>query len=267
MPQDQPPRIDAHVHGFPDKLAERVRAALNSSGMLSGGVLIGDVSRRVADSGFDAAWLLPYAHRAGVAEEVNDWSAAEVSKYSNLVPGATFHPDDADFERLVRRALVELRLRVVKLHCSVGNFSVDDPRLEPLWRIAADQGVPVTVHAGRESPGIAAAHEVERLETVLAAHPTLRLVLAHSGLPELETTVGLMRRYPNLYGDLTPVWQQPVPVDAALLTEFTGRFVFGSDVPNSPVPAEEQASRFEEMGLPPEVLGGVMGGTAAALIR
>lgn len=258
-------RVDAHVHGFPDKLAERVRAALNGSGLLSGGVLIGDVARRVEDAGFDAAWLLPYAHKAGVAEDVNEWSAAEVTKYSNLVPGATFHPDDVDMGRLVRRALVELRLRVVKLHCSVGDFSVDDPRLEPLWRIAADQGVPVTVHAGRESPGIAAAHEVERVEIVLAAHPNLKLVLAHSGLPELETTVGLMRRYPNLYGDLTPVWQQPVPVTPTLLTEFRGRFLFGSDAPNCPPPAEDLAQRFDEMGLPEEVHLAVMGGAADAL--
>lgn len=258
-------KVDAHVHGFPDKLAERVRVALNGSGLLSGGVLVGDVAGRVEGAGFDAAWLLPYAHKAGVSEDVNEWSAAEVAKFSNLVPGATFHPDDADMERLVRRALVELRLRVVKLHCSVGNFSVDDARLEPLWRIAGEQGVPVTVHAGRESPGIAAAHEVKRLEPVLAAHPNLKLVLAHSGLPELETTVGLMRRYPNLYGDLTPVWQQPVPVTPELLTEFRGRFLFGSDAPNCPTPADDLASRFDEMSLPAEVRASVLGETADRL--
>ena len=259
------PRIDAHVHGFPDRLAERVRATLDRAGTLSGGVLVGDVARRVEDAGFDAAWLLPYAHRAGVAADVNEWSAAEVTKYSNLVPGATFHPDDTDFEGLVKRALVELRLRVVKLHCSVGNFSVDDPRLEPLWRIAADQGVPVTAHAGRENPGIAAAHEVERLESVLSAHPALKLVLAHSGLPELETTVGLMRRYPNLHGDLTPVWQQPVPVTPELFAEFPGRFLFGSDAPNCPTPAEDLAREWDQMGLEAELHGLMMGGAAVSL--
>ena len=260
------PRIDAHVHGFPDRLAERVRAALNTSGLLSGGVLIGDVSRRVAAAGFDAAWILPYAHRAGVAGEVNEWSAAEVAKYPNLVPGATFHPDDEDFEGLVYTALVELRLRVVKLHCSVGNFDAGDPRLEPLWRVAAAEGVPVTIHAGRESPGIAAAHEVERLASILEAHPALKLVLAHSGLPELETAVGLMRRFPNLYGDLTPVWQQPVPVTRELLEEFPGRFLFGSDAPNSPIPAEEQAARFDRMELSSVVRDLVMGRAALDLI-
>ncbi len=258
-------RIDAHVHGFPDRLAERVRAALNRNGMLTGGVLIADVAKRVEDAGFDAAWLLPYAHRAGIAEDVNEWSAAEVTKFSNLVPGATFHPDDVDLERLVHRALVGLKLRVVKLHCSVGNYDADDRRLEPLWRIAADQGVPVTVHAGRESPGIAAAHEVERLEAVLTAHPNLRLVLAHSGLPELETCVGLMRRFPNLYGDLTPVWEQPVPVDAAMLTEFRGRFLFGSDAPNCPTPAEDLARPWDQRGLAADLHRLVMGGAAASL--
>lgn len=260
------PRVDAHVHGFPDRLAERVRAALNGGGLLTGGVLIGDVARRVDDAGFDLAWLLPYAHRAGVAADINEWSAAEVAKYSNLVPGATFHPDDAGFEALVRRALVELKLRVVKLHCSVGNFAVEDPRLEPLWLIAAEQGVPVLVHAGRESPGIAAAHEVERLERVLGAHPNLKFVLAHSGLPATDVTLGLMRRYPNLYGDLTPVWQQPVPVDGPVLAEFAGRFLFGSDAPNCPTPAEALAERYDTMELPPDVHASVMGGAAAALV-
>lgn len=189
-----------------------------------------------------------------------------MSNHSNLVPGATFHPDDADLESLVRRALGDLKLRVVKLHCSVGNFAVEDPRLEPLWRVAADEGVPVLVHAGREMPGIAAAHEVERLEAVVSAHPNLKFVLAHSGLPATDVTVALMRRYANLYGDLTPVWQQPVPVEPAVLAELKGRFLFGSDAPNCPTPAEELAARFDTMGLPPDVHASVMGGAAAALV-
>jgi hypothetical protein len=74
-----------------------------------------------------------------------------------------------------------------------------------------------------------------------------------------------MRRYPNLHGDLTPVWQQPVPVDANLLTEFEGRFLFGSDAPNCPTPAEELAARFDAMELSIDVRAAVMGGAAEAL--
>src|SRR5688572_18024760 len=112
---------------------------------------------------------------------MNEWSAAEVTKFRWLVPGATFHPGDEDLPALVQSALVDLGLRVVKLHCSVGQFSPADPRLEPLWETAAGLGVPVVTHAGQASPGVAAAEEVEQLIPVLRRHPGLRLVLAHSG--------------------------------------------------------------------------------------
>ena len=134
--------------------------------------------RGVTAAGFDSAWILPYAHRPGVAESCNEWSAAEVTRYPQLVPGATFHPGDDDLPRLVRRALVELHLRVVKLHCSVGQFSPADPRLEPLWQVAAAQGVPIVVHAGQIHGGNTEAGEARELETGARTPPR---AAAHRG--------------------------------------------------------------------------------------
>ena len=62
------PRIDAHIHGFPDRLAVAVRNRLNARGGLTGGVFLADIAERVKLAGFDSAWVLPYAHRAGVAD-------------------------------------------------------------------------------------------------------------------------------------------------------------------------------------------------------
>lgn len=259
-------RVDSHVHCFPDRLALAVRERMNSSGALKGGVLIGDVAARVRDAGFDRAWILPYAHRPGVAESANEWSAQEVTKFPWLAPGATFHPGDEETPRLVERALVELQLKVVKLHCSVGQFSPGDPRLEPLWRVAAAQGVPVVCHAGQVSGGDTLASEVDEVIPVLERHPGLRLILAHTGFPATGRALELMARFPNLYGDLTPVWDRRIDVTAGEFARFPGRFLFGSDAPNGPVPAEEQAAMVAQMGLAPDLLAIVMGGAAAALI-
>lgn len=260
-------RIDSHVHAFPERLALAVRSHLgaNGNGTLSDGPLLDDVAHGVHERGFDAAWVLPYAHRPGVAESVNEWSAAEVTRYPWLVPGATFHPGDAELARLVERALVELRLRVVKLHCAVGQFSPKDPRLEPLWQVAARLRVPIVVHAGQRSGGATESDEVEELIPVLDAHPDVPIVLAHSGYPAVETTLALMQRYPNLYADLTPVWLTHIPLGVDDLRRFPGRFLFGSDAPNSPLTAADHDARANALGLAAAEAESLFGGAANSL--
>ena len=259
-------RVDGHVHAFPDRLALAVRERLNGMGGLTASPLLPAVAQRVLDEGFDAAWILPYAHRAGVAESVNEWSAAEVAAYPWLVAGATFHPADEDLPRLVERALVELGLRVVKLHCSVGAFSPSDPRLEPLWDAAEALSVPVVTHAGQVSPGMTSEDEMDELVPVLRRHPRLRLILAHSGLPATTRTLQLMSEHEGLYADLTPVGAQPVDIGVDELVRFGGRFLFGSDAPNNPTPASDQARRLEAMRLPSETVESIMGDAALSLV-
>lgn len=258
-------RVDSHVHAFPDRLALAVRDALNRRGGLDAGPLLPQVAESVLEQGFDAAWILPYAHRAGVAASANEWSAEACARYPWLIAGATFHPDDEDLERLVQVAFERLALRVVKLHCSVGNFGADDYRLKPLWEGAEQQGVPVVIHAGRQG-GTTGAEELDGIVPVLASHPQLKLVLAHAGHPQAGRTLDLMARFPNLYADLTPVWESAVEIGAGALTGFAGRFLFGSDAPNNPVSARDQAARFERMGLTPPVLEELLGGAATTLI-
>lgn len=261
-----PPRIDAHIHGFPDRLAAAVRGRLQRDGQLTAGYLLADVATAIKTQGFDGAWLLPYAHRAGVAESVNEWCAAEAARYPWLTAGATFHPDDPDLGRLVRRALTGLRLAVVKLHCSVGGFSPDDARLAPLWELAQERGVPVVMHAGQRGPGETAPDELEPLVPVLRAYPRLPLILAHTGYPSHARALELMAAHANLYGDLTPVWDRHVPITAAEFQRFPGRLLFGSDAPNNPTPAATQATRLERLGLDTAMLAEILGGTAARLV-
>ena len=182
------------------------------------------------------------------------------------MPGASFHPDDEALPALVRRALVDLRLRVVKLHCSVGAFSPADPRLEPLWSAADSLAVPVLIHVGQNSPGNTNASELEALGPVLAAHPCLNLVLAHTGHPATPAALDLMARHDNLYADVTPVWLNGITVTAEDLERLAGRILFGSDAPNNPTSVADQVARFEGMGLSPHARAMLFGGAAASLI-
>lgn len=260
-------RIDSHVHTFPDRLALAVRAHLgaNSNGALLDGPLLADVAASVRARGFDAAWALPYAHRPGVAQGVNEWSALEVTRYPWLLAGATFHPGDANLAELVGRALRELGLRVVKLHCAVGQFSAADPRLAPLWETASALRVPIVIHAGHRSGGATEEDEVDELIPVLSAHPDLPIVLAHSGYPAISRTLELMSRFECLYADLTPVWLSPIPITGASIRRFPGRFLFGSDAPNSPLLPQDAQRHIQALGLTEREEENLLGGTAVAL--
>ncbi len=260
------PRIDAHIHAFPDRLATAVRERLNLNGALAGSPFLEGVAESVKENGFDGAWVLPYAHRPGIAESINEWSASAIPAFPGLIAGATFHPGDDDLARLVRRALVDLRLRVVKLHCSVGSFDPSDPRLGPLWQTAAETGAPIVVHAGQVAPGDTEAGEIDALIPVLAANPRTRIVLAHAGHPATSRAIELMDRFENLYADLTPVWDRPVTAGAETIRRFPGRFLFGSDAPNNPVPAATQVGRLDGLGLSADEVEALLGGAAAALI-
>lgn len=260
------PRIDAHVHAFPDRLALAVRGRLDPNGRFTDSPLLGPIAERVREADFDRAWILPYAHRAGVAESLNEWVAAEVTRYPWLVPGASFHPDDEHLDVLAKRALVDLGLRVVKVHCAVGAFPPTDPRLLPLWEAAESEGVPIVIHVGQRSPGDTAADEVRQLIPVLTAHPRLRIVLAHTGHPSTASALELMDRYENLYSDVTPVGAQPNAINPAAIERLAGRILFGSDAPNNATPPAEQAARWGTIGLSEHALAMLMGGAAESLI-
>lgn len=259
-------RIDAHVHAFPERLALRVREALNPNGRLTASPLLADVAASVRDQGFDAAWILPYAHRPGIAAALNAWSAQEVTRYSWLVPGATFHPGDDDIAELARTAFEEQRLRVVKLHCAVGQFAVSDPTLAPMWELAAAFRAPVVAHAGHASPGETAAGEVlGEVAEVLRRHPGVSLVLAHAGSPSIAETLRLMDEFPNLYADLTPIMDRRIEPGVEALERLAGRFLFGSDAPNNPHAAGRLAAEVEALGLSEPALAAVLGGAAKSL--
>jgi predicted TIM-barrel fold metal-dependent hydrolase len=261
--------VDAHCHIMPDRLATAIRRFFDDHmgwGRLAyPGVLKDDVVRAEREASVERFWALPYAHKAGVAESLNEWMAAEVAPIPGTVAAATFHPADDDVPRLVREAFDRLGLRVAKLHCSVGDFEADDPRLEPLWHAAEARGIPVVVHAGHDVNGRTHAHELDPIERVARAHPRLHLVIAHAGLPDVGRALDLLERHPALYADLTNAheWQYPLPVDR--IEALHERLLFGSDCPNTSCTIAESAAGLQALGLSAGALRAILGENAARL--
>lgn len=261
--------IDAHCHIMPDRLALAIRKFFDDlmgwGALAYPSVLRDDVVAAERDAGMDGFWALPYAHKAGVAGPLNEWMATDVAGLPGAVAAATFHPDDADLPALVSRAFDELGLRVAKLHCSVGDFAADDPRLEPLWAKAEERRVPVVVHAGHGMSGQTEPHELDPIDRVATAHPELRLVIAHAGLPHIHAALDLLERHPALHADLTSArgWQYLFPVER--VEALHERLLFGSDCPNTARTIAESAAEIRGLGLGDRALRAILGENARRL--
>ena len=219
----------------------------------------------IAAAGVTRCWSLPYSHKPGMARDLNRWMAETFADDAMVVGGATVHPGD-DVASEIAEALDVLGLRVVKLHCSVGAFAPDDPRLEPLWRRVSAAGRPVVVHAGHAENGLTSAAELAPVERVARRWPEARIVLAHCGMPATSAALDLLRRAPSLYADLTPVGPMLAPISRETIAGLEDRLLFGSDAPNTGVTIEQAVAHVRTLGLDGAAESAVLGATAERLL-
>jgi hypothetical protein len=261
--------VDTHCHIMPDRLALAIRRYFDDLigwNLAYPSVLKDDVVRAEREAGVDRFWALPYAHKAGIAGPLNEWMASDVAGIPGAVAAATFHPDDADLPALVGCAFDGLGLRVAKLHCSVGRFDADDPRFEPLWEGAEARGVPVVVHAGHSENGRTDAPELAPIDRIATAHPRLRIVIAHAGLPDVDAAFDLLERHPALHADVTSAheWQSTLPIGR--IEALHERLLFGSDCPNTASTIAASIEGLRARGLSPQALRAILGENAMRLV-
>ena len=234
--------VDAHTHLLPPRLQAAIRDFFYARGFPGDGFAYpadpGEARDRLAAEGIGAAWSLPYTRRPGSAAELNRAmarlaTAQPAGAAVTVIGGCTVHPADDRPADLVRTAVEDLGLRVLKLHCSVGDFAPDDRRLDPVWEYVSAVALPVVLHAGHAPDGHTEAAELGPVETVARRHPEARIIIAHCGHAASDLTLRLVAEHPGLHADLTPVLHQPVRPDPAQLAAVAGKVLFGSDAPNT----------------------------------
>ena len=83
---------------------------------------------------------------------------------------------------------------------------IDDPRLEPVFALAEEMGLPVLVHVGTGGGSDDFPSELGnplQVATVMRKFPKLRTYLENAGWPMLDEMTGLMYQYPTVYADFS----------------------------------------------------------------
>ena len=137
----------------------------------------------------------------------------------------------------------ELGLRGIKLLPMYAGFRPDDERLDPLWRYAAEHGLPVLLHTGTTFVAQAPLECTlpRHLDVVATRFPTVKIILAHLGHPYEGECVAVIRKHPSVYADVSALHYRPFQFyHSLMLVQEYGvwdKLLFGSDYPFTTVRA------------------------------
>ncbi|WP_425455274.1 amidohydrolase family protein [Allorhizocola rhizosphaerae] len=268
-----PGLIDVHVHFYPERMLRKVWSYFDSVFWTI--TYRGSDAERVAqlaDLGVRAYPALSYAHRPGMAAELNAWALEFARNNPACIPSATFYPE-SDNLVYVEKAL-SAGVRIFKVHVQVGAFDPRDELLDPVWGMLADSGTPVITHAG--SGPLPGRHTGPGpLEAVLQRHPRLTAVIAHMGTPEYAEFLELADRFERVHLDTTMAFTDfvegfaPYPQEKmAMVRELglAGKILLGSDFPNIPYSYAHQIEALARLDLGDDWLRAVCWHNAARLL-
>jgi predicted TIM-barrel fold metal-dependent hydrolase len=257
--------IDAHMHVWPDHIADAMQAQwpagmpLRYDGKLSG------LLRAMDESGIDKGLALGVGIKPSVVGRTNEFIGSVPR--DRLVPFGTVHPELSVEENM--KHLRDNGIVGVKLHPLFQNLSLGDPAVQEILAALAEEGMPVITHVGAGEDEAANERGAPALLRRLAdALPNLRLIACHFGgyhrLDEAEehvvdSSVHLETSWPPTVADL-----EPERVVAIVRRHGADRVIFGSDWPMADPAAEIRAIRG--LGLTPDEEAGILGDNLARLL-
>jgi predicted TIM-barrel fold metal-dependent hydrolase len=267
--------IDVHVHLHPPRLAAAIERHFAREGWVAAYPFDpAKVADTLAERGVTRFCCLTYAHKPGMARELNRWMAETTPGLTGAIGLGTLHPDDPDVDAIAAEATGSLGLRGFKFHHSVQRFHVDDERLFGVYERAEAGGHLLVLHVGTlpyrdQFTGVAG------FRRVLARFPRLTAIVAHMGAFESAAFLELLETHPNLYVDTTMalapaaaayVGGDPAAITDAALLRWQDRVLFGSDFPLIPYDYDEERRWAWERALPDAVRRKIFHDNAARLL-
>lgn len=222
--------------------------------------------------------LTSYKHRPGRPSTREVVHATRALDNVFVVAGISYLHLSTDALAEVRTYMQEGSVRGLKLYPGYEPFYPFDPKLEPVYALAGEYGVPVMIHSGDtyDPRGkVKYAHPLH-IDDVAVDHPNVNFVICHIGNPWIRDCMEVVYKNKNVYTDISGL----------VLGDFTDRFerymrqqlhdmllygveadnvLFGTDWPISSM--ESYLEFMEELNLPPKDMNKIMYENAARLFK
>ncbi|MBI4775184.1 MAG: amidohydrolase [Deltaproteobacteria bacterium] len=243
--------MDCHVHVFPDRIFEAIRKWFDTHAWpIRYKLTAQEALDYLFSRGVDRIAALQYAHKPGIARELNSFMARLCQRNEKAIGMATVFPGERDARKILEEAF-GLGLHGVKLHSHVQCFDMGSGAMNEIYEVCAEQGKPLIMHVGREPKSEAYACDpydlcaAGKVETVLQNHPDLKLCVPHLGADEFSAYRGLLECFDHIWVDTTMMLAEYFPY--TITSEFEGmrtdRIMYGTDFPNIPYAWDREIKR------------------------
>lgn len=263
VPDGLPPVVDAHVHVFPsdmfasiwkwfDKNAWHIRYRMATS----------QIFEFLLSRGIIHIVALQYAHKPGIAQQLNAYMSGQCRAYGNQVTGmATVFPGENDAEKILQEAF-DAGLGGLKLHAHVQCFDMNCDHMNILYECCSRNRKPVVMHVGREPKSAVYGCDpyqicsASKLEDILKDFPDLKICVPHLGFDEVAAYGKLIEKYDTLWLDTTMVITDYFPIEGKIpLDRYrSDRIMFGSDFPNIPYAWDRELKELHAAGISRDAL-------------
>lgn len=267
VPQDFPVVIDAHVHIAPagvfnavwkwfDKNAWSIRYQMTSS----------RIFQFLLSHGIKHIIALQYAHKPGMARQLNKYMSEKCKEFGNQVTGmATVFPGEDNAQKILQDAF-DSGLGGLKLHAHVQCFDMNADDMNGLYECCQINKKPVITHVGREPNSPAYSCDpyqlcsAQKLERILIDFPGLKICVPHLGFDEISAYKKLIEKYDNLWLDTAMVMTEyfPIKEKIELVHYRSDRIMYGSDFPNIPFAWDRELKQLKTFNLSCEIIEKMM---------
>lgn len=247
--------IDAHVHVQPwnmmrPEIVARMRQSRTDL----------DTIQRVMDSpveflkhmdvqGVERAGLINYVspHIMGFTDEVNEFISnfCKQDSFRLIAFGSIDARQKTGLEKRIDELLGTLKLQGIKIHPShqtvfPNEYLTGNQSLQYLYERCEQMQIPVMFHTGTSIFTGARNRFADPIyvDDVAVDFPRLKIILAHGGRPLwMDTCIFLVRRFPNVYMDISSIPPSRVLEYFPRLEELSAKVLFGTDWPAPMVPS------------------------------
>jgi len=260
-------RIDVHTHAFPDKLAPRAVRTLEAASdwRAVGDGKIDSLLKSMDAADVDVSVVCAIATKPDQVSDILKWCRRVHS--DRIEPFPSVHPRTPKPAKWLAR-FAEEGFAGVKLHPMYQDFVFDDPAMEEIYAAAAERGLLVAAHCGRDIafPDDTNSASPERIRRVIDRHPGLKLICTHMGGWRMWDEVDRYLIGTPAYVETSFSLSHLGPQRAADMIRRHGpdRVMMGSDWPW--VGQRDEIGRVEELNLDPAATQAVLWRNAARLL-
>ena len=224
--------IDFHCHVYPDaiaaKAADNVRQFYDGLGNDAIDGSVQTLLDRGTRAGVEKFVLLPVAVRPSRTRHINDFILGEVAKQPRFFGYGTIHAGMENITGEVRY-IMDKGLRGLKMHPDYQLFSIDDPRLFPVYEMIGEK-LPVIFHMGDQRYDYS---HPARLRKVLDLFPRLQVIAAHFGAYSMYEEASQLLHDKDCFFDVSSslMFMEEGVAERYINRHGADRFVYGSDFP------------------------------------